>query len=217
MPSAPLSRRSLLLAGSAGLAATLAACASATPPARFPRLDYSYLPPIRLNVAHITIRDSYRPVQDGFTLDADAPELPARLLARMARERLSAMGSTGEAVFVIRAASLRRAGGNIVGTLSVRLDVRTPDGSRVGFASAAVQRSRSFPKGDQNELRRVLYDMEKRLMAAMNVEFEYQLRRSLGEWLVGANGGAPPPPPVQAKPLAPPPAPKLVPLSPPGQ
>ena len=38
----------------------------------------------------------------------------------------------------------------------------------------------------------------------MNVEFEYQVKRSLKEWLLGAAGTAPPPPPVQTESLPPP-------------
>ena len=45
-----------------------------------------------------------------------------------------------------------------------------------------------------------LYDMTKSLMDRMNVEFEYQVRRSLGGWLLP--GGAPPAP-VQQQPLTP--------------
>jgi hypothetical protein len=39
------------------------------------------------------------------------------------------------------------------------------------------------------------------MMDDINVEFEYQLRRSLSEYLQTTSPGAPPPPPVQSQDL----------------
>ena len=41
------------------------------------------------------------------------------------------------------------------------------------------------------------YDMLKDMMDAMNVEFEYQVRRSLRDWIQETATDAPAPPPVQ--------------------
>jgi hypothetical protein len=85
--------------------------------------------------------------------------------------------------------------------------VSAPD-RRAGYAQAEVTGSYT---GDLDDLPRRLYDMTKSLMDRMNVEFEYQVRRSLGPWLTSA---AAVPAPVQQQPLlqAPPGPPPPTPL-----
>jgi hypothetical protein len=53
-------------------------------------------------------------------------------------------------------------------------------------------------KGDDNDGPAALYDLTKAAMADMNVEFEYQVRHSLHDWLVSGNTIEAP---VQATPL----------------
>ena len=48
------------------------------------------------------------------------------------------------------------------------------------------------------DLRATLYDMTKAMMKAMNVEFEYQIRNRLHDWLVSGKATVPP---VQQQPL----------------
>ena len=52
---------------------------------------------------------------------------------------------------------------------------------------------------DDTPLDAVLYQITKTLMDTMNVEFEYQVRRSLRDWLIAAP--APAPAPVEQQPL----------------
>jgi hypothetical protein len=52
--------------------------------------------------------------------------------------------------------------------------------------------------GDLDDLPSRLYDMTKDMMDRMNVEFEYQVRRSLGSWLLTAGA---PQAPVEQQPL----------------
>jgi hypothetical protein len=49
-----------------------------------------------------------------------------------------------------------------------------------------------------DDLPSTLYDMTKDMMDTMNVEFEFQLRRSLGNWLLPEGA---PQAPVQQQPL----------------
>ena len=115
----------------------------------------------------------------------------------MARDRLSAGGSLGRAVFVIDQASIQRVPDGLVGNLPVHLDVLTSDGNRAGFAEAHVSRQ---AMGGLYDLRGALYDITKQMMDDMNVEFEFQLRHSLHDWVQDAST-APPPPPVQEQSL----------------
>lgn len=163
-------------------------------PARdsFPPLSFGYLTPLRLNVASI---EEAPPPPPG-PLDDSNPAPPAQALLRMAQDRLSASGTLGRAVFTVDEASIVRRGGGLDGSLAVHLDVLTSEGSRAGFAEARVSR-RAEGIGD---LRTALYDITTQMMQDMNVEFEFQVRQSLRDWLQVATT-APPPPPVEQQPL----------------
>ena len=164
-------------------------------PARtsFAPLTYSYLVPLRLNVASI---EEAAPPPPG-PLDDINPAPPAPALIRMAQDRLSAGGSLGRALFTVEDATITRARGRLDGTLAVRLDVLTSDGTRAGFAEAKVSRRAD---GIGSDLRGALYDITVQMMQDMNVEFEFQVRQSLREWLQ-VTTTAPPPPAVEQQPL----------------
>jgi hypothetical protein len=188
----------------------LAACGGDTPPPQsFPALRYSYLPPITLKVASINVEDDYLPGPGSAEMIGLAPEAPATALTEMAQDRLVANGSPGTATFVIRRASLDQTGDMLNGTMDVELNIRTSDGTRVGFADASVSRSQTAPDvgASQAEIKAALYDLTKKLMDAMNVELQYQIQRSLPEWLATAPDAAIPPPSasgIAAQPLQPP-------------
>ena len=187
-----LARRALLLLP------ILAAGCGDDGPARtgFAPLTFSYLTPLRLNVAAI---EEAPPPPPG-PLDDINPAPPAQALVRMAQDRLGAGGSLGRAVFVIDDATITRTGGGLNGTMAVHLDVLTSDGTRAGFAEARVSRR---AEGVGSDLPAALHDMTAQMMQDMNVEFEFQVRQSLHEWLQEATT-APPPPTVEQQPLSPP-------------
>jgi len=169
----------------------LAACSDSGPvQTSFPPLTYSYLPPITLKVASVDVHDDYVPDPDTAKLIAEAPEAPASVLAEMAHDRLVANGSPGAATFVIKEASLNEVGGQLVGNMTVELNVRTPDGQRVGYAEASVSRSVTAPSSDDDAaaMRAALYDLTKSMMSDMNVQFQYQVQKSLSDWLAYAPG-----------------------------
>jgi hypothetical protein len=118
----------------------------------------------------------------------------------MARDRLVPGGSLGRAVFVVDHALILRIPDGLEGALTVHLDVLTSEGTRAGFAEAQVSRR---AVGIGSDLRGALYDITRQMMEDMNVEFEYQVRRSLRDWLQEPTT-APPPPPVERQPLGPP-------------
>jgi hypothetical protein len=195
MPGCKLSRRSSLL-----LPFAFAACGGREERV-YPPLHYGHLTPLRLNVGAIQIEQRYVPssaLPDVSQLD---PMPPVQALRNMGTDRLQAFGGAGQAVFVIQEASLIRQHDIILGSFAVELDVYTPDNTRAGFAQARV--TRRFT-GDLDDLPATLYDMTKDMMDTMNVEFEFQVRRSLRGWLIpdGAVQA-----PVQEQPLTPPPPP----------
>ncbi len=179
----------------------LAACGSEqpAPQASFPPLDFSYLPPLALNVATLEVQSQYVPSgpPDISQYDPAPPEAALRL---MATERLKPVGSAGRAVFTIDDAAIVQSGDTITGAFSVTLNIYTSAGVRAGFAQATVTRQLTGVGGD---LPAALYTLTRQLMQQMNVEFEYQVRRSLHDWLASA-GPTPPPVPQQAPLPAPP-------------
>lgn len=184
--------RRIAFAGLLCVPLALSACSSGpSAPTSFARLDYSYLPPITLKVASIQIRNDYRPGPDAEKIIALAPEAPAEILQRMAHERLIANGSPGSASFVIHQASLNQVGDTLVGNMTVDLNVRTSSGQRVGYAEATVSRSETAPSNETPEhMRAALYDLTKQMMNSMNVELQYQIQKSLPDWLAYAPGAA---------------------------
>ena len=197
----------------------LAACTDDTPPVTqtFAPLQYGYLPKLRLNVGAVQVQDRSLPVgpQD---VASSSPVIPAQALQQMARDRLFAAGTQGEADFIIDQASIVRGpGGALTGRLAVHLELLNAAGTH-GFAQAEVSRQ-NIPGSDPESGAAALYHLTRQMMDAMNVELEFQVRRSLKSWMVEA-GSAPgavvaqpldatgTPPPVPAPPPLPPAAPQ---------
>ena len=179
------------------------------PPQTFPALNYTYLTPLQLNVATVDVEDHTAAVSAN-DLSAQAPVPPVAALTQMARDRLVPSGNAGRAVFVITEASITQDGGAMNGRMAVHLDVVNAQDMRVAYAEARVSRQATLPEGQTP--RAALYALTKQMMGDMNVEFEYQARRSLGQWLLPAVAAAP----VQAQPLpGSPAAPALAPVAPP--
>lgn len=189
MPSRMPTRRSSLL-----LPLLIAAC-SRSPRREYPPLHYGYLTPLRLNVAAIRTEQHFVPSGAAPDVSQLDPMPPVLALRNMAEDRLQAVGGSGQAVFVIQEASLVRQEDTIRGNFSVVLDIYTSANTRAGFAEARVS---GTSRGDFDDLPSVLYDMTKDLMDRMNVEFEFQVRRSLRAWLVAPGA---PQTPVQQQPL----------------
>ncbi len=197
----PLPRRGLL----AGFPALLAACAGRREPEPLPPLvtGYRHLTPIRLNVAEIEVAD---PAPGAVRVDQPVPLRPEREAVQMGQDRLVAMGTEGRARFVPQLAEFRRerlagSGGLFSGEpgerltcrLNVRLEILSPDGSRVGFVEAEARGQRTVPDGSTPAIRRrSAEEVVRQAMEELNVEFEFQARRALRAWLL--EGVAPPPP-----------------------
>jgi hypothetical protein len=187
-------------------ALALAACGPSTPVrTSFPPLTFDYLTRLRLNVATIDIDDAWQAPPNPREVGAYAPVPPVVALRQMAVDRLGAGGTSGRAVFTILDASLLNRRDRVDGSFGVRLAVTTADGTRSAYAEARVARSMTLIDDDPATLRDALYTLVRQAMDDMNVEFEYQVRRTLRDWLQTTSGAAPVGAPVQSQDLAPPP------------
>lgn len=207
MPRRPLPR-TLALCAILSLPAALAGCVTeATPPPAVAPIDYSAYSKLPLNVASINIEQRYFASGQVPDVSADDPINPVSALRQMAQERLQAAGASGTAVFSIDNASVIEQDGELIGAATVTLSIVDGRGARVGYASATATRQLV---GFGSDLRGALYSLTGALIQQMNVEFENQVRRSLGPWLLSAGGA---PAPVQAQPLG---APGAAPVPVPG-
>ncbi len=192
-------RRSVLL-----LAFAAAACSpgrEVRAPETFEPLTYEYLTPIPLNVASIEVEQRPQPEVNGADMTGRDPVRPADAVARMARDRLKALGTSGRAVLVVNDASVVLRGGAYEGSIAIELDIYASPGVRAAFAEARVSGRRSVEESESTP--RALYELTKHLMDQLNIEFEYQVRHSLHDWLVVSPSAAPAP--VQEQALPPPP------------
>jgi hypothetical protein len=212
MQARHLTRRFVLL-----LPLAIAACGGADDDELgFAPLRFNDLPPIQLQVASIAIEQRFIPAGVAPDVSYRDPAPPIEALKAMANDRLQAFGTANKAIFAILDASLTRDNDVVTGSFAVSLTILDDNGTQLGFAEARVQ---SRHTGRINDIRPVLYDMTKALMSDMNIEFEYQIRHHLKDWLT--NGAAPAAPVEQAPldgsdaPAAPAPVPSYTPAYPP--
>jgi hypothetical protein len=196
MQAGSLTRRRALL-----LPVALAACAVEEEPV-FESLRYNYLPPIQLNVASIAVEQRFIPSGVDPDVSTQDPAPPVDALKAMANDRLQAFGTANKAVFAVLDASLIRQNDVITGSFAISLTILDDNGTQLGFAEARVQTRHT---GRFSDIRPVLYDMTKAMMSDMNVEFEYQIRHNLKDYLTN---GAAPDTPVEQTPLEQPPPPQ---------
>ena len=184
-------RRALLL-----LPLLLAGCAGEPQVARtFAPISYGHLTPLRLNVGAVEVADAPPPGP----VDAASPAPLGETLRRMGADRLAAGGSAGRAVFAVNEATVTRVGDTLNGQAVAHLEILGADGARAGFAEAGVSR-RIAGVGRGAAYRAALYDLTRQMGDDMNVEFEFQVRRSLRDWLQDPTT-APLPAPVEQQEL----------------
>jgi len=220
-------RRSLTLLAPLAL---LAACAEGEPPAAQVTVrpyDYTYLTPLRLDVARVEIVEAYQPPRTAPNVDHLMVVAPKDALARMARDRVLPWGTEGVATVTVTEASMteqkleRSSVASLFAaqpserytlTLGVVLDVQgggaLRGGGINGRAEARVMRSRAVDDGVTLAERERIWDaMLREAMddaRGMNVEFEFQVRQALRSLLVPENTPRPSPAEVQTQELAPP-------------
>jgi hypothetical protein len=189
MLAGQLSRRFVLL-----LPLVVAACGGEQEQA-YEQLRFNDLPPIQLNVATVEVQQRFIPSGVSPDVSLEDPTPPIEALRAMANDRLQAFGTSNRAIFAILDASLVRSTDLVSGSFAVSLTIQDDNGTQLGYAEARVQGRHS---GFISKIQSVLYDMTKSMMSDMNIEFEYQIRKSLKSWLTS---DAAPPTPVQQAPL----------------
>jgi len=186
----PMPRRRALL-----LLPLLAACAgeeAASPIAVLPPgpIEYKHLTQLPFKVAVVEVTPTV-PVAAPDDIGARLRPTPLDAMRTMARDRLVAAGATGQASFTIGQAAMVQTAGTLHCLLGCRLDIFDAEGQPRGHVEAAARRSRSGAQPDRPETAALLL---RETMDDLNVEFEFQIRRVLKDWLVQANpdGGAAP-------------------------
>ncbi len=179
-------------------ALVLAACATGSPsPPPPPPPDFAFLTRLRLDVGEILVDDRLPPPGPNDRSNR-AAITPADYLRAIARDRLLADGTAGRAVVTLQRAAVTEVRlptrGSLFttevdtrydGVMAMRIDVFGADGTRGGFAEADVRRSREVLENvDAAGRAAVIQAIARDLADAMNVELEFQLRRSLREVLI---------------------------------
>lgn len=196
-----LTRRDLLIAGSAALGAGLTACE--TPPRqRFAELTYAHFGPFRLDVATIEIVSEYQSPLAPPHIEHLLPAPPEQTLRRWARDRLVATGAAGyRGRFVItdarvtetklaktegiRGAFTTDQSERYDGAIAAALEIRAERGNfRDGYAVASASRLRTVPEGISiNARETVWFELVETLMNDFNAEMERQIRANLTRFL----------------------------------
>lgn len=172
----------------------LAGCGGREPPGPpLPAIAYRHLTPLALNVATVAVAPD--PPWTGDDPTIPASPRPADAVRIMGRDRLTAVGTAGEARFAITRASLRRAGG-LACLVGCRLEIYGAENDRLAFIEAEARASATGTEAERSDAPDRLL---RRAMADLNVEFEFQMRRNLRAWLVlvppGSVGAVPAPAP----------------------
>ena len=154
--------------------------------------SYGHLTPLRLKVGTLEIQEAGSGT--AFLVDQSAPLQPADVMLRMAQDRLSAAGGPGKARFLIQTASLTREGGASGGVFSpasetfrcvmrCQVEIVSPEDATLAGASAEATRALTGTVRDAGERAALAERVVKLAGQDLNVEFEYQLRRHLRNWL----------------------------------
>ena len=195
-----LSRRAAI-ATSLGLAACGGSTEEPPPPPAGPP-SYGHLLPLRLAVGRIDVVGATDP--NATRTMPPAPLVPADVVRTMAQDRLQAAGGPGTARFRIQIATLTRevsSGGMFAAAserlscvMRCRLEILGEDGSQVGFVDAEVRRGLVAAASNQAEQARSAESIVRAAGDALNVEFEFQVRRNLRSLLRAPEtpGAAPP-------------------------
>lgn len=150
---------------------------------------YRHLTPLRLNVVGVEVLD---PAPGAVRITEPTPLRPEEEMRRMAEDRLVAMGTEGTARFIVSNATLVREGADRLSCrLLCRLEILSAEGRPAAFVEAEARRTRTVSDRSSPPARlRAAEDLVRGAMEELNVEFEFQIRRTLRAWLV--EGTTPP-------------------------
>jgi hypothetical protein len=160
------------------------ACGGQQDPALVPPspMRFGHLTPLPLNVAAVEVAAG-GPVPQTGDIGAGLSPSPSEAVRIMGRDRLLAVGTTGEARLTVTQAAMIQGRDSLTCLVGCRLEILSPVGGRLGFVEAQSRRAvggadATRPRAAEALLRQAMDDL--------NVEFEFQLRRALKDWLVQA-------------------------------
>lgn len=167
----------------------LAACQSSPPPATYPQITYLDKQPIALDVAAIEVNVAYRPPLEAPNVEHRLPVSLSDTVARWAKDRLRAVGSSGTATFTVVDASVveeelpTRKGltglvstdqaARLKGRVAARLQVTQAGRLASGFAEANASRTQTIAEGiTLSERDDIFYAMEEAMAKDLDRELE---------------------------------------------
>ncbi|HVM83013.1 MAG TPA: hypothetical protein VMW18_03930 [Candidatus Binatia bacterium] len=182
--------------GIAVIAAAFLLSACNTPPERqtFPEITFEHLAPIRLDVAHVEIVNTYQP-DPGTDIGSQYPELPSKVAMRWAQDRLQAIGSQGQATYTVTVAKaldtpLPRSEGFAAMThkdqsdrydLAITVNLEVQAGGKSGAITAQGVRSQTVGEDmTLNQREAVLFGLLDLTMKDVNAQMEKLIPQYLG-------------------------------------
>ena len=176
----------------------VSSCETAVIKQELPNLTFAHLTPIKLNVAKIDVIVQYQPLLRAPNVEHIFPILPAVAIKQWAKDRLVAVGKSGEAQLVIVNASVvetqlpqkkgfisaftRQQTQRYDATVEARLKISTSysQGTTVARATrfATVREDSSV-----NKRERAWFDLTEAILQDFNVVMEKNIRQHLKRWL----------------------------------
>lgn len=194
--AAPIRTLALVLA--LGLSMWLTACETPVKSQKLPDLTFTHLAPIKLNVSKINVVLYYQSPLKAPNVEHLFPTLPATAIKQWARDRLRAVGDSGEVQLVIVNASAvekqllqkkdfsstftRQQTKRYDATVEVRLRIT----SLLGQGTTLVHATRFATVREDatiNKRERAWFDLTEALVRDFDAVMEENIRQHLGRWL----------------------------------
>ena len=179
----------------------LAGCEATTGPQRYSDITFKHLTPINLDVARIRYEPRYRPSVARPQVGHDFPTPPVIAMENWIRDRLRAVGKSGEARITIRDASATetklKTQGGVKGALTtyqawrydvaVEMTVTAVDPNRrlKAEASARSTHKRTVPEDiNLNDREAVWFEIMERTMKTFDRTLDAQIRKNLSAFVL---------------------------------
>ena len=176
------------------------ACAGSPPPSALPEITFTHLGSFKLDVAQIEILDEYLPPLKPPYVEHLFSTSPAVAAARWGTERMTAVGTSRKARFIVRNASVVETSLEVEeglegalttdqseryqARLSVVIEIVSEARGREAFVEANAVRARSVPEdATLNERQRLFHAMTEALLDDLNAELERNILAHLGKYI----------------------------------
>ena len=178
----------------------LTACVTAGPQPSYPEITFTHLQPIKLNVAAITYEPRYRQPIAAPNIGHEFPTPPAQAVERWIADRLTAVGTVGQANIIVHRATATETKLQVKKGLSgafstdqawrydvhVEVSIKATDPNRKITAQARViaKQSRTLPEdASLSEREDLWFALTEAVIRKFNTAFEAQIRKDLAKLL----------------------------------